>query len=348
MSLFDFVAYRWIPYITGMVVVGQAAATGKAFIPSGYDYNEGDVHFVGAMGILGIFSYGFAFVGGIAFQQFSLFAFHRGKPESRNVQYYKGRLRLYCFFLYVAGISQTSLAAFSIIRFGGAMEHGPIRVGFYVISTPLFAFIIGLLQILGGVWGTLRSCGKMVTDVRDFKYQALLGLSWVAQLGLQVIAQPGLTDAEYASAALAAPAVASMSFGLSAMPSFLDGKMKYTADPLMPSYYGLKDNNSMTDESSQDVEKGSSFIMKKSSSVRSSGMSSKKSARLSSATSSRKNNISTRQSSTMTTGSKKGNLSVPDDLSIESEGEKELNRSMNSSFQSDAMSVWTHKVTKEK
>lgn len=34
---------RWLGYISGMVAVGEAAATGNAFIPEGYDFDASDV-----------------------------------------------------------------------------------------------------------------------------------------------------------------------------------------------------------------------------------------------------------------------------------------------------------------
>jgi len=80
----------FIPYITDMTIIGQAAKSGSAFIPESYDPTDSEVKFVGAMGIIGVLSYGFSFVGAVAFMQFTLYAYQAGKPEDRPASYYKG------------------------------------------------------------------------------------------------------------------------------------------------------------------------------------------------------------------------------------------------------------------
>ena len=44
----------WMPFLTDLTSVGMTAASGQGFIPGIYNPTEGDVKFVGAMGMLGI------------------------------------------------------------------------------------------------------------------------------------------------------------------------------------------------------------------------------------------------------------------------------------------------------
>lgn len=44
----------WLPFITDLTSVGMTASSGSGFIPPIYNPSEGDVKFVGAMGMIGI------------------------------------------------------------------------------------------------------------------------------------------------------------------------------------------------------------------------------------------------------------------------------------------------------
>jgi hypothetical protein len=240
----------FIPYFTGMVAVGRAARTGQAFIPSDYNPTESQVHFVGAMGILGIISYGFAFVGSISFMQFSLYAYQAGKPESRGSKYYHGRMGFYTGMLFLAGLSQLMLGAFLASNFGeggGALEHGAIAVKMYVVNFPAISMLVGLVQMCNAVWGFARSRGMLIgggcssssdsdSDISLFQVSMFVG--WFLQVTLQIITQVsysvGMTHAP------AAPTFFCLSFGLNLMPAFLDFKMRNTPETiLLPEFYGM-------------------------------------------------------------------------------------------------------------
>lgn len=44
----------WMPFLTDLTNVGMTASSGSGFIPEIYNATEGDVKFVGAMGMIGI------------------------------------------------------------------------------------------------------------------------------------------------------------------------------------------------------------------------------------------------------------------------------------------------------
>lgn len=120
-----------------------------------------DVRFIGAMGIMGIASYGFAFVGSIAFMQFSLHTFHAATPEDRNASYFAGRLSFYSLVLCVAGISQLMLGSYLLTNFdleGGRLVGGYISVAVYTIVYPPLSMAVGAIQTINGLWGYARSC----------------------------------------------------------------------------------------------------------------------------------------------------------------------------------------------
>ena len=109
---------------------------------------------------MGIASYGFIFIGSIAFMQFSLYAFYNAIPEDRHSGYFANRLGLYSLILCVAGISQLMLGSYLLTNFDmndGRLSGGYVRVGIYVIVIPSMGMIVGGLQVINGLWGFARS-----------------------------------------------------------------------------------------------------------------------------------------------------------------------------------------------
>jgi hypothetical protein len=251
----------FIPYFTGMVEVGRAARTGMAFIPADYNPTESQVHFVGAMGILGIMSYGFTFVGSISFMQFSLYAYQAGKPESRPSKYYNGRMAFYTGMLFVAGLSQLLLGSFLASNFGegGSLPFGPIAVKMYVVNFPAISILVGLVQICNAVWGFVRSRGLLIGGSNSSNislFQVSMFAGWFLQVTLQIITQVSYSVG--GTFAPAAPTVFCLSFGLNLMPAFLDFKMRNTPETILPEFYGLEGNASETgaQDDLEDTEKG--------------------------------------------------------------------------------------------
>jgi hypothetical protein len=236
----------FIPYITGMVEVGRAARTGQAFIPSDYNPTESQVHFVGAMGILGIVAYGFTFIGSISFMQFSLYAYQAGKPESRDSKYYNGRMGFYTGMLFLAGLSQLMLGSFLACNFGGggALEHGAIGLKMYVVNFPAISILVGSVQIINAVWGFARSYGMLIggSSSSDFSlFQVSMFVGWFLQVTLQIITQVSYSPGP--AFAPAAPTIFCLSFGLNLMPAFLDFKMRNTPETILPEFYGTEDSD---------------------------------------------------------------------------------------------------------
>jgi hypothetical protein len=229
----------FIPYFTGMVGTGRAARTGMAFIPPAYNPTESQVHFVGAMGILGIMAYGFAFVGAISFMQFSLYAYQVGKPQDRAQTYYHGRMEFYTGLLLLAGLSQLLLGSFLASNFGGGglLEKGTIAVNMYIVNFPAISILVGLVQVLNAIWGFARSRGMLVggSFSGDISvYQVSMFVGWFLQVTLQIITQ--ISYPAGGAFAPAAPTIFCLSFGLNLMPAFLDYKMRNTPETTLEFY----------------------------------------------------------------------------------------------------------------
>jgi hypothetical protein len=154
-----FTQTSFIPYLTTITSIGRAARSGAAFFGPGYIPSEGDVKFVGAMGILGMASYAFTFVGAISFMQFSLFAFQSGNYKQRAAKYYEGRMRFYTAMLMIAGLAQLLLGSYLAANFGrgGRLENGTVGVAMFVVNYPAISIFIGLIQMINTAWGFARS-----------------------------------------------------------------------------------------------------------------------------------------------------------------------------------------------
>lgn len=241
----------WIGYIVGMTATGREAklsAEDNVFIPLAYSPNDTDVKFVGAVAILGIFAYGFAFAGSVAFMVWCLHAYTTGVPETRSGDYFKGRMNAYVGVLLLAGLVQFLLGVWCQARFGtNVLKDGPVTVAFWTITYPGINMFVGLLQMMNGVWGMARIRG--LCEAKPNFYQFSLAFQWICVLCLQDI-----TTFAYwgATMAPAAPTFAAFSLPLSLMPAFLDHKRTSLSLTFSDDYYGVPDNS---EDPAKEIEK---------------------------------------------------------------------------------------------
>ncbi|CAB9518628.1 expressed unknown protein [Seminavis robusta] len=244
----------YIPFITEMAIIGQGARKDNstpAFwnvidvvpgLETSSEITGTDVRFIAAMGIFGVASYMFAFVGQIAFMQFSLYAFYNAVPEDRHSGYFAGRLSFYSLVLCVAGISQLMLGSYLLTNFdidNGRLSGGYISVGIYTILYPSMSMAVGGLQVINGLWGFARSLDVAHGGPNDILYGWSMAFQWVVMLVVQVIVQIGYLPG--GTMASSAPFLAAMSFSLNLMPTYLDYKMRNTLQDIPIDYYGCSD-----------------------------------------------------------------------------------------------------------
>jgi hypothetical protein len=249
----------WVPFITNIVTVGKDAFgtlptdfvisnssttittitttiifeeefVVNPFIPSIYLPNERDVHFFGAMGILGYIAYGVAFFGSLAFTEFTLYAFDMNNPMARNAEYYRGRLLFYTLLLVLAGMSQLLLGAYSLTEYGNGPLEPPLVVAMYTISFPEISITLGILQMLVGYFGLARYLGSVPVGPKDHEYQVMLLVHFILMIGLQYLTQIGYApDDQGAATGTGTGTIISLvllSVGLNMLPAFLDYKMR--------------------------------------------------------------------------------------------------------------------------
>lgn len=238
----------WIPFVTGIIEVGIAASPPytietlwsspdgigivdeyvvNPFIPEDYLPNKSDVLFFGAMGILGLISYGVGFFGSLAFLEFSLYTFDAGKPTLRNRKYYRGRLLFYSFIMLIAGMSQILLGAYVLFEFGGGPLSPLVGVAMYRVSFPEITMAVGSVQMIVGYYGVGNYLHLFPTGPNDNYFQIFAIVGWLSQLILQYIVQISYIEGNENSAAL--PSLVLYSFGMNILPPFLDYKMRTTS-----------------------------------------------------------------------------------------------------------------------
>jgi len=229
----------WIGYIAGMSAAGQGgrlSARDNVFIPLSYLPNDTDVRFVGAMGILGIMAYGFAFAGSVAFMVWLLHAYTVGSPETRSGDYFKGRMIFYCGVLAWAGFIMFILGCWCRARFGKNELLVPVSVAMWTVSrTGIFIFT-GMVQMFNGFWGLFRVYGLFETKPNFYQYS--LAFQWLLVLCFQDIMSLALVTPFMAHHA---PSLAAFSLGLSLMPAFLDHKRTSLPATFPADYYGVPD-----------------------------------------------------------------------------------------------------------
>ena len=244
-----FTQLAWVPFITDLTMVGRAARSGAAFIPEAYGPSETDVKFVGAMGMMGILGYGTAFLGSFSFIQFALYSFQAGKPEDRSGGYYRGRMGLYSFTLFLVGLAQFLLGVHILESFGnGPLENGAIGVAMFLVNFPEISIFVGLVQILVSIYGFMRMYG-IRNDPEDHTFQAAVLFQWVMLVSLTIITQiaylPGGDGAPMS------PSVTMLTLGSNVLPAYLDFKMRTVPEPLPSDYYG----GAVVEEKALDSEK---------------------------------------------------------------------------------------------
>jgi hypothetical protein len=265
-SLILFTQLGWVPFITGMVEIGQAASgpfaidTQKTesngtvlleefvvnpFIPPSYLPTQLDVQFFGAMGIIGIMAYGTGFLGSLAFTEFALYAFDVGKPTHRDARYFRGRLAFYSFVLALAGVSQLLLGSYILFEFGGGPLSPAMGVAMYQIYFPEITVALGCIQMVIGYIGIARYLSYIPVGPSDHEMQAAALLGWVFQLVLQYIVQISYMVGDENAAAM--PSLALLSLGMNLLPAYLDFKMRTTPHYLTNEYYGITDATMKSD-----------------------------------------------------------------------------------------------------
>lgn len=257
----------WMPFITSMVEIGKVASgpytietrrtvSGESvlledfivnpFIPEDYLPSERDVQFFGAMGILGILSYGTGFVGSLAFTEFAIYAFDVGKPTHRDARYYRGRLLFYSFVMLTAGISQLLLGSYILFNFGNGPLVPSVGVAMYQVYLPEITVTIGCMQIITGYFGVGRYLHYVPVGPNDHQFQIIALVGWLSQLVLQYMVQICYGPKDENAASL--PSLALLSLGLNILPAFLDLKMRSTPIFLTNEYYGLKPEKAVMDD----------------------------------------------------------------------------------------------------
>jgi hypothetical protein len=247
----------FIPYITDMTMIGRLATQPDStaffnnFDPN--DVSSTDVKFVGAMGICGVVSYGFTFIGSIAFMAFTVYTYQAQKPQDRNALYYRSRVKFYCAMLLLAGLVQLALGAYLLSNFeistGGRFQETIlgddgiatrpfVSVAMFTINIPAISVIVGVIQSMNALWGLRRSYSYgMKSDLNGSHwncFQASIYAGWFLQIILQGVVQIGLQGAVPAAAGLVG-----VSFGLNVMPAFLDYKSRTVPLDINAQYYGL-------------------------------------------------------------------------------------------------------------
>ena len=247
--LLIFVQTAFIPYVTDMTNIGKIARTGSGFIPALYSPTEGEVKFVGAMGILGVFCYGACFLGSLAFMAFSLYAYQAGKPGDRASGYYRGRLGFYSGLVTLVGLVQLSLGAFVLNRIGNGPVEPPVGVAMFTVTFPEISVFVGLVYLLNGLYGIARSLKIVAADENDHSFQFGMAFQYFCTLVLMIIVQIAYLPG--GALAAAAPSRACLTVGAHVLPAFLDFKMRSTPEELPEGYYGLDSSKDVAEEQAQ-------------------------------------------------------------------------------------------------
>lgn len=242
-----FTQTAFIPYIADMYDIGRQAKDGAGFINPVLNPTATDVRFVGAMGIIAILVIGITLIGSISFQHFTLYAYQTNKQNTRGALYFKGRLSFYSILLFIAGFTQLALGAYVRSHFGSERLAAPVAVAVYVVSYPGIAIFLGIVQVLCGVWGMLRS--HNIGRFTSMDFQGAMFMAWLLQVVLQAVVQIGILPGPTFS--FAAAQVTTVTFGLNLMPAYLDYKAQ-TLPEDVTEYYG-SGTYSTDDGSSIDV-----------------------------------------------------------------------------------------------
>jgi len=241
----------WIPYITGMTGTGRTAVkfgeTGaQGFLPFD-DVSQGDVSFSAAMGILSILGHGLAYIGSLSFMAFSLFAYQVGSMTDRSSTYFKSRMPLYNFALLIEGFVQLSMGAYIIANFESGPLSAPVTIPMYTIFWPQLSIFVGLVQLITGMYGMVRSFSISPTCPKDYSFQAMCMFTWVCMITIQLTVQISWAPGGEMAANL--PSLACVTFPLTFMPAFLDHMARNTPDKIDGNYYGIGEASAVVSKS---------------------------------------------------------------------------------------------------
>lgn len=229
----------WIPYITGMTAQGRQAINfpdqAQGFIPERFDPTKSDVNWAAAMGICSIAAHGLAYIGSLSFMTFSLFAYQVGKMGDRSNTYFKSRMPLYNFAIFLAGFAQLAMGSLILANYSSGPLKEPVAIPFYIIFWPEISVAVGAMQMLTGIYGSVRTC--CASSPTDYSFQALCMVTWLCMITLQLTVQISWAEGDKMAAAL--PSFACVSLPLPFMPAFLDHMARNTPDTIDESYYGL-------------------------------------------------------------------------------------------------------------
>ncbi len=232
----------FVPFLTDLTAVGRGARSDpldNGFIPLEYNPTKTDVRFVGAMGMLGILTYGTSFLGSLGFMEFALYSFQAGKPGARSASYYGGRFVFYTSLLALAGLSQLMLGIYILSNIGsGPLPEGPVSVAMYFVNFPELSVFVGLYQLLTGLYGIFRSIS--IGSKTDHTFQVAIAVQWLLMLSIQIMTQISYAPGD--TAAASASAIACLSLGLNLLPAFLEFKMRTIPEELATdavTYYGM-------------------------------------------------------------------------------------------------------------
>lgn len=229
----------WIPFLVDLSAVGMGTVSDPAenpFIPAIYNPTATDVRFVGSMGILAVLAYATGFLGSVSLMEFSLFAYQSGKASERPAAYYRSRMSLYMFLLALAGVTQLLLGVYILSAFGNGPLEPPIAVAVYIVHFPELSVLVGLIQLVMGVWGMARRFGVLNGGADDHSFQIGMAITWLAVLTMMVMTQ--VSWAPEGMLAAAAPTIATLVFGLHVITAFLDFKARTTPEEISADYYG--------------------------------------------------------------------------------------------------------------
>lgn len=166
---------------------------------------------------------------------FCLHAYNTGNYETRTSNYFQGRLGLYSSMLIIGGLTQFLLGVYVNSNFGsGTLTEGPVRAAMLIVVYPGAAVFLGLMQVINGIWGVVRSLG-IHAGPDDYVYQISILIQWVLVLSLQDVMQVAYLP--LGMLAPAAPTLAAITFGINMMPAFLDHKMRNLPEFFPDHYY---------------------------------------------------------------------------------------------------------------
>ena len=223
----------WILYLSEMVSIGKDAAKGYPMFH--VNTNDSDVWFYGAMGILGVFAYGFCLYGSIALLSMLLYAYQVGRPGCHARGYYRFPLCIFSFMVFVAGLAQLMLGAHTLAK----ISKGPIDqimtpdVAMFTVTYPEISVTVGLVYLLNGLWGMVRASSNPTDDY----FPMSLGFQWVLTVTMMILTQ--ISYLPYATMADATTTRGCLMLAAHVMPAFLDYKARLTPEVLSDDYYGL-------------------------------------------------------------------------------------------------------------